>query len=220
MGSGPGSLQNEPGFVDSHEVVVRVNNYKLSEASGQRCDVHASFYGSSIRKTAEELKRDGVTLCLAKCPDAHAIDSPWHVQRGKQFGVDFRPIYRRRAPWWFCDVYVPSTEEFLGGFEMLGKRIPTTGFSTILQVLSFEPAAIYLTGFDFFKSGKHNVDEPWRLKNPDDPIAHAPHRELDWLQNNHAALPLSFDPTLARMIEARPNKNKSSGTVHDLRVSR
>jgi hypothetical protein len=28
VGSGPGCLDNDPGFVDSHDVVVRVNNYK------------------------------------------------------------------------------------------------------------------------------------------------------------------------------------------------
>ena len=67
VGSGPGVLTNEIGFVDSHDVVVRVNNYKLSPHAGMRTDVHYSFYGTSIRKTAYELRSDGVYLCMCKC---------------------------------------------------------------------------------------------------------------------------------------------------------
>jgi hypothetical protein len=181
VGSGPGVLANAPGFIDGHDVVVRVNNYKLSAAAGFRADVHYSFYGSSIRKSADELRRDGVTLCMCKCPDAQPIESDWHRRNNKMFGVDFRAIYRRRAAWWFCDTSIPSVEEFMTGFDLLGRHVPTTGFAAILDVLSFTPRALYLTGFDFFRSKLHNVDEPWAEKNSDDPIRHVPERELAWL---------------------------------------
>lgn len=200
VGSGPGVLKNEPGYIDSFDLVVRVNNFKTSEPTGFRTDVYFSFYGGSIRKTADELKRDGVTLCMAKCPNAKPIESEWHQKHGKRIGIDFRPIYRRRADWWFCDTYVPTVEEFMVGFNLLGRHMPSTGFAAILDVLSFEPSAVYLTGFDFFVSGVHNVDEPWRRKNEGDPIGHAPERELAWLQANLDFFPIIPDETLADLM--------------------
>ena len=201
VGSGPGVLDNEPGFVDGHNIVVRVNNYRLSQQAGQRTDVYYSFFGNSIRKTVEELKRDGVTLCMCKCPDAHTVESEWHRTHDKMIGVDFRWIYRKRAPWWFCDTFIPSKDEFLATFELLGRHIPTTGFAAIIDVLSFNPRKIYLTGFDFFRSGLHNVNEPWSEKNNDDPIGHVPERELAWLVRNALRLPIMADQKLTMAME-------------------
>lgn len=199
VGSGPGVLQNEPGFVDSHDLVVRVNNYKTSAAAGYRCDAHYSFYGTSISKTADELRADGVTMCLAKCPDAKFMDSEWHRVNGKPHGVDFRYIYRQRAAWWFCPVYVPHLDEFVASFDLLGQHIPSTGFSALLLVLSLAPASVYLTGFDFFASRVHNVDEPWRPGNPSDPIGHAPERERAWLAQHLDRVTL--DATLTEIMK-------------------
>jgi hypothetical protein len=183
VGSGPGALDNNPDFVDGHDVVVRVNNYKTGPAQGYRCDVFYSFFGGSIRKTREELQADGVKLCLAKCPDAKFMESEWHRKMGKPRGVDFRYIYRDRRDWWFCPTYVPGLAEFVAVFEMLGQHIPTTGFSALHLVRSCRPASLYLTGFDFFSSRVHNVNEPWRPGNPSDPIGHAPEREREWLRS-------------------------------------
>jgi hypothetical protein len=199
VGSGPGVLQNEPGFIDSHDVVVRVNNYKLGPTAGRRTDVHYSFYGSSIRKTEGELRRDGVTLCLCKCPDAKFMESDWHRRMNKPHGVDFRYIYRERARWWFCDTYLPSLEEFVASFELLQRHIPSTGFSALLLILSLAPKSVYLTGFDFFSSRIHNVNEPWRPGNPDDPIGHAPELERAWLAQNLDRVTL--DSTLTKIME-------------------
>lgn len=200
VGSGPGVLENAKGFVDAHDVVVRVNNYKLSEAAGRRTDVFYSFFGNSIRKTPGELRSDGVNLCICKCPDAHAIQSEWHRRCGKMLGVDFRWIYKRRADFWFCDTYIPSVDEFLSVFRMLGDHVPTTGFSAIVEVLSFEPRSVYLTGFDFFRSRVHNVTDRWRAGDPRDPIGHVPERELKWLASNAASYPVTFDLALQRVL--------------------
>lgn len=200
VGSGPGVLDNEPGLVDSHDVVVRVNNYKLSPAAGQRTDVYFSYFGNAIKKTAAELQRDGVDLCMCKCPNHNAIRSEWHKQRGKLAGVDFRWIYTLRKPWWFTDTYVPELGEFLEHFHLLGGRVPTTGFSAILTVLSFEPASLFLTGFDFFSSGVHNVDEKWKPGEADDPIGHAPDRELALLRGLELAYPITTDRRLRAVL--------------------
>lgn len=201
VGSGPGVLDNAAGFVDSHDVVVRVNNYKTGAAAGSRTDVFASYFGNAIRKTAAELQADGVRLCLCKCPDAKAIESEWHERNRKQHGVDFRWIYRLRADFWFCPTYVPSLDEFLQSFRMLGEHVPTSGFAALLQVLAHAPASVYLTGFDFFTSGVHNVNESWKPGRSDDPIGHVPEREREWLKTNADRYPLTFDERLKGILQ-------------------
>lgn len=202
VGSGPGCADNPPGFVDGHDIVVRVNNYRLMGGTGSRCDVFYSFFGTSIRKTREELIRDGVHLCLCKLPNARAMESEWHTQNRKEIGIDYRPHYNRRAAmnFWFCDTYIPTLGEFLESFRLLGHHMPTTGFAAIYDVLSFAPKSVYLTGFDFFASGIHNVTERWREKNPGDPIRHMPGKERDWLCANLGRLPISADAALTAQL--------------------
>ncbi len=200
VGSGPGVLDNEPGLVDSHDVVVRVNNHRcIDERTGRRTDAHYSFYGSSIHKTPTELQAEGVTLCIAKCPDGKFMESEWHRRMNKPHGVDFSYIYRQRKDWWFCPTYVPTMEEFRASFDLLGRHIPSTGFSALLLILSLNPARTFVTGFDFFSSRVHNVNEAWRPGNPDDPIGHAPERERAWLAQHLDRVTL--DSTLTKIME-------------------
>lgn len=198
VGSGPFVLRNAIGFVDSHDVVVRVNNHKTSPAAGLRTDVHYSFYGTSIRHAPHDLQREGVKLCMCKLPNSKPLSSEWHERNGKAVGVDYRYIYRMRETWWFTDTFIPDDQRFLAKFELLGKHQPTTGFAAILDVLECEPASVYLTGFDFFTSGVHNVTERWVAKNPDDPICHRPDLEREWIRAN--ASRFTFDRKLDEMI--------------------
>jgi hypothetical protein len=203
VGSGPGVLDNPPGLVDSHDVVVRVNNYRLFPATGFRTDIFYSYFGGAIKKTADELRRDGVRLCVCKCPDAQFMESKWHRQRGKMNGVDFRMIYENRREWWFCPTLIPSVDEFMGTFEMLRGHVPTTGFAALLAVLSNSPSHTYMTGFDFFSSRIHNVNEKWHPGKRDDPIGHAPELERDWLRNFRRCNPqaISMDKALTKIME-------------------
>lgn len=204
IGSGPSCAKNPPHHIDRFDVVVRVNNYKLlPPATGKRTDVFYSYFGNAIRKTKAELVRDGVKLCMCKCPDAKFIDSEWHRNNGKEIGTDFRWIYERRADWWFCPTWVPTVDDLMGKFELLGKHMPTTGFAALLDVLSFEPASVYLTGFDFFISRRHNVNERWRPGDPEDPIGHDPDAERRWLHDHRERLPLELDETAARALAGR-----------------
>lgn len=181
-------------------MVVRVNNYKLIGSAGKRTDVHYSYYGNAIKKPAAQLQADGVTLCICKCPDAQFIESAWHRRKNRMAGVDFRWIYKQRADWWFCRTYVPTVDEFLAHFHLLGGHVPTTGFSAVLDVLSFEPAQVYLTGFDFFASGVHNVNERWRKGDPRDPIGHVPATERAFLKRNLDKHPIRMDAALTRAM--------------------
>jgi hypothetical protein len=201
VGSGPGILENQEGVIDGHDVVLRANNYKIvSAVTGRRCDVFYSFFGNSIRKTSSELHADGVKLCMCKCPNAQPINSEWHAKNDKMTGVDFRWIYKLRENFWFCDTYIPSVDEFMVGYNLLGKHLPTTGFSAILDVLSFNPKYVFLTGFDFFLSGVHNVDKKWFKGDPLDPICHVPEVELDWLARNLNKHPIKLDRKLSNML--------------------
>lgn len=202
VGGAPSCLDNATGFVDSHDIVVRVNNYRTGQAQGTRCDVFYSFFGNSIKKAPAELRADGVTLCIAKCPDAKPIGSPWHERHGKQAGIDFRYIYRARKDWWFVDTFVPDVPHFLRSFELLDGHIPTTGFAAILDVLACEPASLYLTGFDGFTSGLHNVSDRWKPGDPTDPIGHRPGMELAWIAANLGNYPMSVDGKLTALIRA------------------
>lgn len=209
IGSGPGILQNPKGFIDSHEVVIRVNNHRITgDVTGKRTDIHYSFYGTSIRKKAEDLKREGVKLCINKCPNAQFMESAWHVANGKMRGIDFRYIYEERKDWWFAPTYVPTVAEFMKYFDLLGGHVPTTGFAAILDVLSCKPANCFLSGFDFFQSKVHNVNERWRPNNPDDPIGHVPDGERQWFASNVERLPVTMDEALAQAVAraARPAK--------------
>lgn len=200
VGSGPGCLDNTPGYIDAFDVVCRINNFALSIETGYRCDVFYSFFGGSIVKSIPELKKAGVKLCICKCPDGQFMESEWHRRNGKQQGVDFSYIYRNRRDWWFVPVYVPELPEFVRVFEMLDRHIPSTGFSAIVKILECEPAETLITGFDWFSSKIHNVTEPWRPGNPDDPIGHAPELERAWLKKNMGAHKILMDRRLTEIM--------------------
>lgn len=196
VGSAPSCVDHEAGFIDSHDVVIRINNFKVGIGQGLRTDVHYSFYGTSIKTSAAQLSE--TWFCMCKCPDDKPIESPWHEQHGKQVGIDFRYIYRNRASWWPCPVYIPDTDHFLHSFELLDEHIPTTGFAAILDVAMCRPQSIFLTGFDFFTSGMHNVNERWQAGDPADPICHRPDLEAAWIKQ-HAEL-FIFDKKLTQLL--------------------
>jgi len=200
VGGGPSVLNNAPGWIDSFDIVVRMNNYRTGPAQGFRCDAFYSYFGNCIHKTVDELKRDGVKLCMVKVPNAKPIESAWHERLGKQHGIDFRWIFALRKDFWFCPTYVPTVERFVEQFNLLEKHIPTTGFSAILDVLACEPACCYLTGYDMFSSRLHNVNEPWRPGDPSDPIGHRPDLEARWLGANAKRYLLMLDPVVAQVI--------------------
>lgn len=213
VGSAPSCLDNARGFIDSHDVVMRVNNFKLGYQQGFRVDVHYAFYGSSIRTDAELLKKSGTKLCMCKCPNAKPLDSEWHVRMNKPHGVDYRYIYKNRRNWWFCDTFIPTVDHFLSTFNLLNKHQPTTGFAAIQDVLAAKPRNVYLTGFDFFTSGKHNVNEPWSEKNFDDPIRHRPDLEAEWVFSNAYLYPLLFDDELIKLQHQYKRRARQQATA-------
>jgi hypothetical protein len=147
---------------------------------------------------------------MCKCPDAQFIESEWHEKNNKMRGVDFRYIYEQRKDFWFTETYVPTKEQFLENFNLLGGHVPTTGFAAILDVLTYKPVQVFCTGFDFFQTRIHNLHEQWSPANPDDPIGHLPDAERAWLQEHLADLPIQMDQTMRAALnkELRPARDK------------
>lgn len=205
IGSGPSALMNPPGMIESFDLIVRVQNYRtkgFEAILGKRTDVHYSFYGTSSRKTREELIADGVKLCMCKCPDGSLpFKSPWHLANGKPLGTDYRYIYTSRAPFWFCDTYAPTMDRFMQYLSVIQSEDtkppyvghqPTTGFACMLDLMSFG-CDVFVTGFDFFTSGIHNLNQAWEgtvqngvavSKNPTDPMRHRPDLEMEYMRKN------------------------------------
>jgi hypothetical protein len=129
------------------------------------------------------------------------MSSAWHEKNGKEVGVDFRYIYRARERWWFCPTAVPSVEEFMAKVALLRGHVPSTGFAAVLDILACQPESVYITGFDFFASGIHNVNEAWRPGDPDDPIRHRPDLEAAWMRDN--SIRFTCDETLRLAMESQ-----------------
>ena len=182
VGSGPSVLDNPVGRIDSFDIVCRINNFKIFPETGSRTDVFYSFFGGSIFTTHKELK--DTWLCMAKYPVGgigHLVE--WGNYQPNPRGINYEWVYENRRDWWFCDTYIPTMERFVEYFNLLDRHVPTTGFSCILDINECD-CEIYLTGFDFFKSGKHNVNEKWIHRNPEDPIGHRPELERQWISDH------------------------------------
>lgn len=178
LGSAPSVLENKGKVIDNYDYIIRVNNYDMEKYRnniGSRTDIYYSFFGNSIKKTKEELNREGVKWYMSKCPNCYCHGSMDRLNRGG----DFRWIYQKRKNFWDKPVYVPSLETYMKYFNLLKGHVPTTGFACILEILSCNPSELYITGFDFFRSKMHNIDQVWSKKNEHDPIRHMPDWEFD-----------------------------------------
>ena len=184
IGSAPSVLKNDGRHINGFDYVIRINNYKIDgfeKRVGTRTDVFYSFFGSSIKKKREDLKRDGVKFCMCKCPDAFCFEHKYEKDP-KNRGSDYRWIYENRKSWWFTPVYIPTLKQFMTIFKLMGNHVPTTGFSCVYELIECKPKELYVTGFDGFTSHIHNVNEHWRQKNLDDPIRHMPQVEMQFLK--------------------------------------
>jgi hypothetical protein len=80
-----------------------------------------------------------------------------------QLGIsgNWKPFFRKEWFWTKLPTYIVSREDFIRNFRMLN-RILTTGMSAVVDICRFRPKELYVTGFDFFDSGKHEIDQPWK----------------------------------------------------------
>ena len=188
IGSAPSALQNDAQYIDAYDEIIRINNFKtigtdlkgrnydFRNRVGYRTDWHYSFYGGSIRTKHDELK--GIKGHLCKCPNEEVVHlTDWHKMRKLEKGCGWAWIYRARKDYWVAPVYIPEKAHYLECFNMLDGHVPTTGFACIWELIQMPVREMYVTGFDFFTSGRHNINEKWRENNLDDPIRHVPMAE-------------------------------------------
>ncbi len=162
LGSAPSVLNNDGKNIDSYDIVVRVNNFKIDgfeDKVGRKLDIYYSFFGRSIKKENDELKRHGLKFIMCKYPNEEFLSHTGGIPKaGISDGCKW--VYELRKDWWQFPLWIPKMKYFKQNFEKIF-RIPTTGVSAILDVLRFEPKELYVTGFDFMTSGYHNTDEKW-----------------------------------------------------------
>ena len=162
MGSAPSVLNNNGKDIDNYDLVVRVNNFKIKgyeEKVGTRIDIFYSFFGRSIKKENDELKKYGLRFIMCKYPNQEFLEHTNGVAKpGISDGCKW--VYEMRKDWWQHPIWIPKLKYFKENFEKIS-RIPTTGISAILDLLRFNPKELYVTGYDFMTSGRHNTDEKW-----------------------------------------------------------
>lgn len=214
VGSAPCVLDNIGADIDGHEVVVRVNNYKTYGVNrigqfydfrryvGTKTDYHYSYYGGAIRKTTQEMIIEGLKAHLCKCPNDICHLTEWHKRHGQIQGGDFRPIYRRREGYWERPVYVPLKAHYMQIFNILNQHVPSTGLAAIWEIITSNPKRVFITGFDFMASGRHNVNERWKKGRADDPVGHDFEAEknlvMKWVKQYDF---IEVDDHLRRMID-------------------
>jgi len=153
-GASSASKQPEKWY-NSFDIIVRCNNYKKSNNS--RTDIFYSYFGRNIKKTPEELKKDGVKFLISKCPNA---DMSKQLSAYEIDMKDYRWIYKLRENWWFCDLHIMSIEEMLEQISLMGNTMPTTGLSAILFFVKRQ-CNVNIIGFDCFDTNIHNLNEVW-----------------------------------------------------------
>jgi hypothetical protein len=188
VGSAPSALKNDAQYIDRYDEIVRINNFKTVGTDlkgrdydfrpqvGYRTDWHYSFYGGSIRTSHKEL--EGIKGHLCKCPNEEIVHlTEWHKMRKLEKGCGWAWIYRKRKDYWIAPLYIPTKAHYLECFDMLGQHVPSTGFACLWEFASMPVKEMYVTGFDFFTSGVHNINEKWNKGMSDDPIRHLPEKE-------------------------------------------
>jgi hypothetical protein len=141
-----GSRQRD--LIESHDVVVRINHAlpiprHLQDDVGRRTDVlyhnlwHANPRGLPLPQLVELL--DG---CVQWVSAAYPYSNLDHA-----FATDidlFVAQLRGRVP-----LHVPDTARYLSTWRDIGTR-PNAGVSAIADLLSFDIARLYITGFTFY----------------------------------------------------------------------
>jgi len=154
VGGAPSASKKSKDWYDTFDVIVRCNNYK--KINNDRTDVFYSYFGRNIKKTKEELLKDGVKFLINKCPNANMTKVLTNCDIQDK---DYRWIYDLRKDWWFCPLISLTEQNLIRQIGFLDGYMPTVGFSAILFFSKY--TKLDIIGFDCFESGIHNLNEKW-----------------------------------------------------------
>lgn len=160
LGSAPNVIDVSAETLEKHDIIVRVNNYSLFNRS-KRVDIYYSFFGHSIQNVDEKVARDKPKFLFFKYPFDFNFTRHSHGRAIDGRSGDFRFVQKIRENLIInYDYFAQTKSNFISNFCAVG-AIPTTGVAAILDVIRYEPSALNIAGFDFFKSKKHNINEAW-----------------------------------------------------------
>ena len=153
LGSAPCVANVTADQLREFNIIVRLNNYKHF-CKCHKTDIYYSFFGSSIIKSEQQLKKDGCKFIIHKYP---YIDFTKHHKHQDGIALDCRDSKYERD-WNIPQYRVPKTN-FITNY-MMADRMMTTGVSAIVEMIRLG-GNVTIAGFDFFESGIHNLDEKW-----------------------------------------------------------
>jgi len=147
------SEQRQGTLIDSHDLVLRMNNFRTAgyeRQVGRRTDIFMTTFHSNVVLDNPELKE--ARWIVASMPMNFAKDRPSGLQqRHGEFITAGLLRMKRRT------VFIPEIEQFLQVRQRIG-RYPTTGAMALLLAAEYLlPAckSIYVTGFSFFEGRSH-----------------------------------------------------------------
>lgn len=163
LGSAPSVTRNKVEDMENYDIIVRINNYKIFNEC-KRVDIFYSYFGRNIKKTEGDIINDDVLYIMCKYPL-----SDWG-ERIDGIQDNWGEVYEYRKDYFVRPHYIPDDKDFSENFKLLN-RVPTAGISCMLDIRRFNPLEIYMTGFDFFESGLHNINEKWDKSGNHDLVA-------------------------------------------------
>ena len=141
------------GFLDSHDVIIRMNNFRLAgfeEAVGHRTDVLLTNFYKDIDFSNPALHQASVVVSSSPNNFQRIIGRGLFIRHGERITSGMLKLRAR-------EVFVPDTERFLGWIKQIG-RYPTTGALGVFLLLDYLLPVIrtvYITGFSFFAGRSH-----------------------------------------------------------------
>lgn len=168
LGSAPNVVNTTAEFMESFDVIVRVNNFTNFNAC-TRTDVFYSFFGKTVKRSFEDIDDSGCSLVMCKCPiGAVTVKNPDGSINSK-LSDNYNWIYDYRKKWFGVlglPIYIQTEKNYTKDNKKIG-QIMTTGVKAILDVLRYKPSALHFAGFDFGMSKMHNIDKQMTIKSGD-----------------------------------------------------
>jgi hypothetical protein len=215
MGSAPSVVKLTPKFMDSFDLICRVNNFSFFNEC-KRTDIWYTMAGRSIKKTTGDLKTGKCKLAFLKTPFRNIVTYNRDGSINKLQSFDSRAHYIKcRKRWFEVPFYLQNVNHWRWLTAQIG-QIVTTGLSAIVDLYRFNPKSMHVAGFDFFSSRLHNISVPIHLKPW--PKHHDFKTEFLFARKFINTYPnISVDETIKKLF-AEPHKFPKIGTKPDARI--